>query len=79
MGHKLVVCSIESVCCKLSEREADELRSKLANLLSKPRKIESNLSKDESKARDELKKDQDIRILPAGKGRIVVVLDAAEY
>ena len=42
-------------------------------------KIESNLSKDELKALDELKKDQDIRILPADKGRIVVVLDTAEY
>ena len=71
--------STESVCRKLSDREAGELRSKAANLVTRPRKIESNLSKDELKALDELKKDQDIRILPADKGRIVVVLDAAEY
>ena len=74
-----IVTSTESVCRKLSDREAGELRSKVANLLSRPRKIESNLSKDELKALDELKKDQDIRILPADKGRIVVVLDTAEY
>ena len=62
--------STEFVCCKLSDREAGELRSKVANLLSRPRKIESNLSKDELKALHELKKYQDIRILPADKGRI---------
>ena len=37
------------------------------------------MSKDELKALDELKKDQDIRILPADKVRIVVVLDTGEY
>ena len=74
-----IVTSTESVCRKLTEREAGELRSKVAKVLSRPRKIESNLSKDELKALDELKKDQDIRILPADKGRIVVVLDTAEY
>ena len=31
-----------------------ELRSKVANLFSRPRKIESNLSKDKLKALDEL-------------------------
>ena len=58
------------------------MRSKVANLLNRPRKIESNLNEDELKALDQPKKDQDIRILPTDKHnmwRIVVVLDIVDY
>ena len=74
-----IITSTESACRKLRERDANELRSKVAGLLSRPKKLDSNLSEDELKALDQLKKDQNIRILPADKGRIVVVLDTKEY
>ncbi|XP_072033573.1 uncharacterized protein [Amphiura filiformis] len=40
---------------------------------------ERDRGEEELKAVDNLKKDKDIRILPADKGRIVVVLDTVEY
>ncbi|XP_072033196.1 uncharacterized protein [Amphiura filiformis] len=74
-----IITSTESACRKLPERDASELRSKVVGLLSRPKKLESNLNADEHKALNQLKKDQDIRILPADKGRIVVVLDTSDY
>ncbi|XP_072048677.1 uncharacterized protein [Amphiura filiformis] len=66
-----IITSTESACRKLPERDASELRSKVVGLLSRPKKLESNLSADEHKALKQLKKDQDIRILPADKGRLL--------
>ena len=73
------ITTTESACRNLPDREANELRSKVTSLLSKSRKIDSNLNKEETKALERLRKDKDIRILPADKGKLVVVLDTEEY
>ena len=76
-----IVTSTESACRKLSEGDASELRAKVVNLLSRPntKNIDSNLSNDERKALQQLQKDKDIKILPADKGRLVVVLNTVDY
>ncbi|XP_072023068.1 uncharacterized protein [Amphiura filiformis] len=73
------ITATESACRNLPETQANELRSKVVNLVSKPKKIDSNISKDERKALQDLRKDQSIRILPADKGRLCVILDTTEY
>ncbi|XP_072019492.1 uncharacterized protein [Amphiura filiformis] len=64
-------------------RYCDELSGKVDGFGSirrpKANNIESNLSKEERKALEDLKKDKDIRILPADKGRLVVVLNTEDY
>ena len=74
-----IITSTETACRKLPVHNAIELRSIVVSLLSRPRKLESNLTNEEFKALDQLKKDNDIRILPADKGTIVVVLDTKDY
>ena len=74
-----VITKTEVACKNLPESDANELRSKVAGLLSRPKKIESNLDKSEKEALKSLSKDKDIEILPADKGRLVVVLDSSEY
>ena len=47
------------------------------NLVSRPRKFESNIGVEERKALQNLRKDNNTRI--SDKGRLCVVLDTAEY
>ncbi|XP_072038548.1 uncharacterized protein [Amphiura filiformis] len=76
-----IVTSTESACRKLPPGEAGELRAKVVNLVTRPNcnKIDSNLSKEEREALQQLQKDQSIQILPADKGRLVVILNSEEY
>ena len=80
-GLNFAVTSTESACRKLAEGDASELRAKVVNILSHPnaRNIDSNLSNDERKALQQLQKDKDFQILPADKGRLVVVLNTVDY
>lgn len=50
-------------------------------MISRPNcnKIDSNLSKEEREALQQLQKDETIQILPADKGRLVVILNNEEY
>ncbi|XP_072043171.1 uncharacterized protein [Amphiura filiformis] len=76
-----IITSTESACRKLPPGEAGELRAKVVNLVTRPNcnKIDSNLSKEEREALQQLQKDQSIQILPADKGRLVVILNSEEY
>ncbi|XP_077986089.1 uncharacterized protein LOC144440576 [Glandiceps talaboti] len=74
-----IVTQTEVACRNLNERDSNELRSKVVNILMRPKKIESNLSKEEQLALKDLKQDNDIQILPADKGRMVVVLNTSDY
>nr|XP_054774799.1 uncharacterized protein LOC129282974 [Lytechinus pictus] len=74
-----IITSTETACRKLNERSATELRSKVVGLLSRPRKLEPNLNKEETEALNDLKKDKNIRVLPADKGRTVVILNTCDY
>ncbi|CAH1271562.1 FBN3 [Branchiostoma lanceolatum] len=74
-----IITQTELACRKIPEREANILRSKVTNILSKPKKPQSNLSKQEQEALKSLKQDKDIVILPADKGRLTVVLNKEDY
>ena len=69
----------ELACSKIKQAEAVQLRSKVANILTSSNPPKSNLSKDERQAIKELKKIDNIMILPADKGRATVVMDKEEY
>ena len=58
---------------------AAELRVRVANVLKTTRLPPSNISKEERKALADLKKDQNILILPSDKGRCTVVVDKISY
>ena len=66
-----IITETESVCGRLPEGEKHVLRAKVANILKKPGRIESNVSKEELNALDDLRKDDSIKTLPANKGRCV--------
>ena len=70
-----IVTTTEVACLNLSEGDASELRAKVVNLVSCPNanNIDSYLSNEERKDLQDLQKDKDIQLLPAVKGRLVVV------
>ena len=75
-----IVTSTELACKSLDQETAAKLRSEVARSVSKrTKKMKRNLSLEEIKALQELKKDNDLTILPADKGRATVVLDRKEY
>ena len=57
----------------------DKACSKIAGVLTSAKPLPSNLPWSLQKALDDLKKRQDIVILPADKGRCTVVMDETEY
>ena len=74
-----IITATESTCRNLSEKKSYKLRSKVVNLVSRPRKVKSNISVEERKALRNLRKADNICILSADKGRLYVVLDTAGY
>ena len=74
------ITATETACSGLDSRDANELRAKVSGILKKRDKVgEQNVSKQEWKAIDQLKKDDSIMILPADKGRITVIMNKSEY
>ena len=73
------VASIEHVCQKLKEGEAEELRVEIKKLLKKAKETRSNNTKEEFQAIKELKQDEYRIILTVDKGIALVVLNKEEY
>ncbi len=69
----------EVACRNLPEAEGTQLRSKVASVLKSSKPPQQNVTKDERQAIKDLKKAEDIIILPADKGKSTVVLDKEEY
>lgn len=63
----------------LTETEAEQLRLKVSAALSSAKPPPSNLTTEERKAVTSLSKDPNITILPADKGRCMVVLNTPDY
>ena len=70
-----IITETESACRRLPEGEASLLRAKVVNILEHPGHIKSNITPEERDALPGLRQDESIIILPADKGRCVVVLD----
>ena len=73
------ITAIETVCSKLKEEDAAELRGEINGILKKGKIPKPNLDKDERTALHQLRKDKDRIILMADKGVTMVVLDKEDY
>ena len=75
-----ILSSIETGIYGLSQSAKDTIRDSVANTL-KTYKVPAvvNISKEEKRALDNLRKDEQVTIVPADKGRSVVVMDEDEY
>ena len=70
---------METMCSKLKEEEAMELRSDVNALLRKAQVPKPNLTRQESIGLRQLKTDQDRVILTADKGVAMVVMGREDY
>ncbi|XP_072050219.1 uncharacterized protein [Amphiura filiformis] len=73
------VLATELACKHLPLADGIQLRAKIANTLKSSKVPEQNVTKEERKAIKDLKKAEDIIILPADKGKSTVLLDKVEY
>ena len=73
------ITAIESVCPKLKEEEALELRAYVNSLLRKAKVPKANLTKQERIGLYQLKKDKERVILTVNKGVAMVIMDREDY
>ena len=76
------IAAIEKVCPKLEQGEADELRVEVKKALKKSQnapRTPSNITREEGKALQELRKDKNRIILTADKGVTLVIMNKADY
>ena len=73
------ITAIESMCPKLKEEDAMELRAYINSLHRRAKVPKANLTKQEKIGLSQLKKDKERVILTADKGVGMVVMDKEEY
>ena len=73
------VASIEQVCTTLKQVEAEGLRGEVKAIIKKIQHPKYNITREEHKALEELKKDNNRIILTVDKGVSIVVIDKEEY
>ena len=75
------ITAIEKACKIIgpNSKSAQKLRAECVKIMKNAKPPSSNISKQEITALVELKQQNDIMILPADKGRSVVVMDKCEY
>ena len=64
---------------KIDQDTANNIRAKIVRVLNRPVHAHNNLSPFKMKALKELRKNQNIVILPADKGRATIILDTRDY
>ena len=70
---------VEQTCQNMAQGEAEKLRAEVKAVLKKIQPPKFNITKEEQKAMNELKKDTNRVILTADKGTCLVVMDKEEY
>ena len=73
------IAAVEQTCQNLAQGEAEELRAEVKAVLKKCQPPRNNITKEEQKALNELRKDTSRVILTADKGTCLVVMDRDEY
>ena len=73
------ITATECACRNLAKGEAINLRAEVIERLSKAKLPSSNLTTEEWKAMKTLKDDKNVMILPADKGKCLVVMDKEDY
>ncbi|CAB4043887.1 Hypothetical predicted protein, partial [Paramuricea clavata] len=75
-----IIASIEPGIYHLSEESKATIRASVVNTLKNTKALSTtNISKQQSHALRNLKKDKDITIVPADKGRAIVVMNTDDY
>ena len=78
LPHVDFITATECACRNLAKGEALSLRAEVVEELKKS-KAPSNLNSEEWKAMKTLREDESITVLPADKGKCLVVMDSEEY
>ena len=73
------ISQIERVCQQLEKGKAEELQGKIKQILKKTQLPKPNITREEAKAIEELRRDQERVILTVDKGVPMVVLDTEDY
>ena len=73
------ITAIENVCNQLQQGKAEELRGEIKTVLKKIQASRFNITREERKAIDELRRDKNRIILTADKGVSMVVMDRDDY
>ena len=79
LPNKDIIAAIEDAVKDLEKEEADTICAKVSLTLRNSKPPKDNLSKDECKALKELQSDTSIVILPADRGRSIVILNREDY
>ena len=69
----------ESAATNLSESEKEEYKWEMHTALKKTKPFRFNIQTAEAQSINRLKKDNSIKILPADKGNVTIVIDNGEY
>ena len=73
------IIAIESACTKLSQQDAKELRADINQVLKSSHPTKPNLTKAQTLALRELKRDRHHIVLTADKGVAMVIIDRQDY
>ena len=73
------ITAIEAACTKLSQQDAEELRANINRVLRSSHPPKPNLTKAQTSAIRELKRDRDRIVLTADKGVAMVIMDRQDY
>ena len=73
------ISQMERVCQQLEQEKVEELRGKIKQIFKKIQPPKPNITKEEAKAIQELKRNKERVILTADKGVSMVVMDKEEY
>ena len=78
-NQKDVVLATEQACMSLPMCQAHQLKAQVAGITKSAKSPKQNITKKERQALVELRKEKDIMILPANKGKETVIKDTDEY
>ena len=73
------ILQIERVCQQLEKGKAEELQGEIKQILKKTQPPIPNITREEAKAIEELRRDKERVILTADKGVSMVVMDTEDY
>ena len=73
------ITAIEAACTKLSQQDAEELRADINRVLRSSYPPKPNLTKAQTSALRELKRDRDCIVLTADKGVAMIIMDRQDY
>ena len=71
--------AVESMCTKLREEDAMELRADINAMFRKAKAHKPNLTREERRGLVQLKRDKDKVVLTVDKGVAMVVMDKQDY